>query len=389
MGTLTNIINDFGESKPLKNLKLGMCLQITKETSVFAICAKMLGAQIAICSANPLSTKDEIASFLDSQGISTYAWSNQTEKEFLWCQKMVLSHRPDIITDDGANLSKLIHSDKKYNSFKILGATEETTTGVTRLSELYNSGLLQYPAISVNNALTKFLFDNRYGTGQSTIDSFLQSANLLMASKRIVVVGYGWVGKGVSIRCKGMGSKVIVTEVDPVKALEAHMDGFEVMPMSQAAKIGNIFITCTGMTSVIRKEHILKMKDGVILCNEGHFDVEINLQDLSELTKRTRTVRKFLDEHLLKNGNRVFLMTNGRVSNLIAAEGNAPEVMAQSFLNQILSILYISKNHSSLPKKVISIPKEIDKKAALATLSFLKIRIDHLTPLQIDYMNSW
>ena len=273
MQILDNTIFRLKKSQPFKGITLGFCLQITKETAVLLKGVKELGANVAACCANPLTTQDEIAAFLALEGIHVYAWSYETKKEYDWCIEQVLNYKPNILTDDGGDLTARVHRDKKYESLKIFGATEETTTGVKRLKSLENNGLLRYPVIVVNDAYTKHLFDNRYGTGQSTVDGYLRAMNLLFASKRVVVVGYGWVGKEVAERCHGMGSKIIVTEVDPIKALEAHMDGFEVMPMSQAAKLGDIFVTCTGMTGVIRKEHILLMKDGAILGNVGHFDV--------------------------------------------------------------------------------------------------------------------
>ncbi|MSV33445.1 MAG: adenosylhomocysteinase, partial [Nitrosarchaeum sp.] len=273
MQILDNTINRFKKSKPLKGVTVGFCLHITKETSVLLMGAKELGATVACCGGNPLTTQDDIAAFLASQGIHVYAWHGQSVKEYDWCIDQVLNHKPTILTDDGADMNVKAHFDNRYKNMKILGATEETTAGVTRIRAVANQGKLRYPVILVNEAYTKHMFDNRYGTGQSTIDGYLRAMNLLMASKRVVVVGYGWVGRGVAARCHGMGSKVIVTEIDPVKALEAHMDGFEVMPMIQACKIGEIFVTCTGMTSVIRKEHILQMKNGAIMGNVGHFDV--------------------------------------------------------------------------------------------------------------------
>ena len=389
MQILDNTINRLKKSKPLKGITLGFCLHITKETSVLLMGAKELGATVACCGGNPLTTQDDIAAFLASQGINVYAWHGQSVKEYDWCIDQVLKHKPVILTDDGADMNVKAHFDKRFNSMKILGATEETTAGVTRIRAVENQGKLRYPVILVNEAYTKHMFDNRYGTGQSTIDGYLRAMNLLMASKRIVVVGYGWVGRGVATRCHGMGAKIIVTEVDPVKALEAHMDGFEVMPMAQATKIGDIFITCTGMTSVIRKEHILQMKEGAIMGNVGHFDVEIDSKFLLKESKSVRRVRPSLDECTLKNGKHVYLIGEGRLANLVAAEGHPPEVMAQSFSNQILSILYILKNHKNMENKIINVPKEIDQQVAIDALRAMNVKIDKLTPEQIKYMNSW
>jgi adenosylhomocysteinase len=389
MQILDNTINRYKKSKPLKGVTLGFCLHITKETSVLLIGAKELGATVACCGGNPLTTNDAIASFLVSQGIHVYAWHGQSVKDYDWCIDQVLKHKPTILTDDGADMNIKAHFDKRFKNLKILGATEETTAGVTRIRAVENQGKLRYPVILVNEAYTKHMFDNRYGTGQSTVDGYLRAMNLLLASKRVVVVGYGWVGRGVASRCHGMGSKIIVTEIDPIKALEAHMDGFEVMPMSKAAKIGDIFVTCTGMTSVIRKEHILQMKDGAILGNVGHFDVEIDSAFLLKKSKSVREVRPNLDECVLKNGKRVYLIGEGRLANLVAAEGHPPEVMAQSFSNQILSVLYILKNHKKMENKIIDVPEAIDKQVAVDALQAMNVKIDKLTAEQVKYASSW
>jgi len=389
MQILDNTINRFKKSKPLKGVTLGFCLHITKETSVLLMGAKELGATVACCGGNPLTTQDDIASFLASQGIHVYAWHGQSVKEYDWCIDQVLNHKPTILTDDGADMNVKAHFDDRYKNMKILGATEETTAGVTRIRAVEEKGKLRYPVILVNEAYTKHMFDNRYGTGQSTIDGYLRAMNLLMASKRVVVVGYGWVGRGVASRCHGMGSKVIVTEIDSIKALEAHMDGFEVMPMAQACKIGDIFITCTGMTSVIRKEHILQMKNGAVMGNVGHFDVEIDSKFLLHESKSVKRVRPNLDECTLKNGKYVYLIGEGRLANLVAAEGHPPEVMALSFSNQILSILYILKNHAKIGNKIINVPEEIDKQVAVDALNAMDVKIDKLTPEQVKYAHSW
>jgi len=345
MKILDQTINRLKKSRPLKGVTLGFCLHITKETSVLLIGAKELGAKVVACGGNPLTTQDDIAAFLASQGIHIYAWAGETAKEYDWCLQQVLNHKPQILTDDGSDLNIKAHFGKKSKSLKILGATEETTAGVNRIKAVEKKGKLRYPLIAVNDAHTKHMFDNRYGTGQSTIDGYLRAMNLMLASKRVVVLGYGWVGKGVSSRFQGMGAKVIVTEVDPLKALEAHMDGFDVMPMAKAALLGDIFITCTGMTSVIRKEHLLKMKDGAVVGNVGHFDVEVDANFLLKKSKSVKEIRPHLDECILKNGKKIYLIGKGRIANLVAAEGHPPEIMAQSFSNQLLSILYILKNH--------------------------------------------
>ena len=389
MQILDNTINRFKKSKPLKGITLGFCLHITKETSVLLMGAKELGATVACCGGNPLTTQDDIAAYLASQGIHVYSWHGQSVKDYDWCIDQVLKHKPSILTDDGADMNIKAHFDKRFKDMEILGATEETTAGVTRIRAVENQGKLRYPVILVNEAQTKHMFDNRYGTGQSTIDGYLRAMNLLMASKRVVVVGYGWVGRGVASRFHGMGSKVIVTEVDPVKGLEAHMDGFEVMPMSQAAKVGDMFVTCTGMTSVIRKEHILKMKNGAIMGNVGHFDVEIDSKFLLKSSKSVREVRPNLDECTLKNGKIVYLIGQGRLANLVAAEGHPPEVMAQSFSNQILSVLHILNNHSKMENKIIDVPEEIDKQVAVDALNAMDVKIDRLNSEQVKYANNW
>ena len=389
MKILDATINKLKKNKPLEGITLGFCLHITKETSVLLIGAKELGAKVAACGANPLTTQDNIAAYLASNGINIFAWNNQSNKEYNQCIEQVLGYKPNILTDDGADMNIKSHFDKKYNSLNIMGSTEETTAGVNRLKAIEQKGKLRYPVIAVNNAYTKHMFDNKYGTGQSTIDGYLRSMNLLFASKRVVVVGYGWVGKGVAMRCKGMGSKVIVTEINPIKALEAHMDGFDVMPMSKACKIGDIFITCTGMINVINKKHLENMKDGAIVGNVGHFDVEINTKFLLKESKSVNEVRPNLSECVLTNTKKIYLIGRGRVANLVAAEGHPPEVMAQSFSNQILSILYILKNHKTMKNIVGGVPSEIDRQIAINALHAMNINIDTLTKEQKNYMNDW
>lgn len=383
MQILTHAISRLKKSRPLRETTLGVCLQITKETSVLLMGLHELGAKVVCCAGNPLTTQDDIAAFLDSQGIQVFAWSDQSKSEYDWCQNMVLQHKPDIIVDDGGDLTIKAYKTK----LKILGATEETTTGITRYESLAKQGKLNHPIIAVNNARTKMLFDNQYGTGQSTIDGFLQAMNLLFASKRIVIAGYGWLGKGVAKRCQGMGAKCIITEVDQIKALEAHMDGFDVMQMSKAAKIGDVFITCTGMRDIITKQHILSMKDGAVLGNVGHFDVEIDAKFL--LSQKVRQVRPNLDECILPNHKKVYLVSKGRVANLIASEGHPPEIMALSFSNQLYSILYILKNHKKMKSRVYSVPREIDEQIALDALHSMDVTIDKLTQKQITYHTSW
>ncbi|ABK78013.1 S-adenosylhomocysteine hydrolase [Cenarchaeum symbiosum A] len=389
MEILDSTLGRLKRSMPLKGVTLGFCLHITKETAVLLIGAKELGARVAACSGNPLTTQDDVAAFLASRGIHIYAWAGQNPKEYDWCIDQVLSHGPSVITDDGADMNVKAHFDGRFSKMPILGSTEETTAGINRIRAMEKQGRLRYPVIAVNDADTKHMFDNRYGTGQSTIDGYLRSMNLLLASKRVVVAGYGWVGKGVAARCRGMGSRVMVTEVNPVRALEAHMEGYEVVPMSRAAPAGDIFITCTGMTGIIRKEHIDKMKDGAVMGNVGHFDVEIDTKYLLKKSRSVREIRPNLDECVLKNGRRVYLVGKGWLANLVAAEGHPPEVMAQSFSNQILAILHILNHHKKMENRLIPVPVEIDQSIARDALAAMGIRIDRLNAEQAKYGDSW
>ena len=372
-------------SQSLAGIRHGFCLHITKETSVLVMAVKSLGADVAICSANPLSAQDDIAAFLYDKGVNVYAWRGETESEYQQCIRSVLAFRPVLVTDDGGDLHSRAHQQKAKG---IAGGTEETTSGVKRLIALESAGRLLYPVIAVNNARTKYLFDNRYGTGQSTIDGILRATGILLAGKNVVVCGYGWVGKGVAARAKGMGAIVTVTEVDPIKAIEAKMDGFEVMPLLDAASVGDVFITCTGQTSVIRKEHFLKMKDAVILANAGHFDVEIDIESLYNISCYQPVQISPNIERFDVNGKRLFLLSNGRVVNLVAAEGHPPEVMALSFANQLLSILYIAKNHDRMEVKVHNVPEKIDQDVASYALDSMGIKIDQMIEEQRLYQHS-
>lgn len=389
MQILAKTVEKLEKSKPLHGVRVGFCLHITKETSVLAMGAKKLGANVSICAANPLSTQDDIAAFLASQGINVYAWRGETVQEYHDCIRSVIKDKPDVITDDGADTHTTLHKGKEFSNVNPMGGTEETTTGVVRLKALESDGLLRYPVIAVNNAYTKHLFDNRYGTGQSTIDGILRATSLLLAGKNFVVCGYGWVGKGVANRAKGLNAKVFVTEVDPVKALEAHMDGFTVIPIKEASKIGEIFVTATGQTGVIRGESIESMKDGAILANAGHFDVEVDIKYLKSNSKSKRLVRNNLEEYTLKSGKKVYLIGEGRIANLVAAEGHPPEVMALSFSNQLLSIIHIVKNHSKMAKAVHDVPREIDSQVAINSLEAMGVRIDKQTEEQVKYARSW
>jgi len=373
-------------SQPLAGFRLAFCLHITKETCVLVMAAKSLGADIAICSANPLTTQDDIAAFLYNKNICVYAWRGETESEYQRCIRKVLTFKPVIVTDDGGDLHIMAH---KQNIKGIAGGTEETTSGVKRLVVLEHTSKLLYPIIAVNNARTKYLFDNRYGTGQSTLDGILRATGILIAGKNVVVCGYGWVGKGVATRARGMGAIVIVTEIDPIKAIEAKMDGFEVMPMLDAAALGDIFITCTGQTCIIRKEHFLKMKDGAILANAGHFDVEIDTKSLYSISQCQPARINANTERFDVNGKKkLFLLSKGRVVNLVAAEGHPPEVMALSFANQLLSILYIARSYDRMDVKVHSVPEQIDQDVGSYALDSMGIKIDQMTVEQERYQHS-
>ena len=388
MPVLNQIAQRFSEEKPLKGLRIGACLHVTKETAVLVKTLAAGGAEVALCGSNPLSTQDEVAAALAKMGIKVYAWRGESRDEYYWCINRVIDHQPMITLDDGADLVSTIHSSRREALENIRGGTEETTTGVMRLRAMAEKGVLQYPIIAVNDAYTKYLFDNRYGTGQSSIDGILRATNILLAGKRFVVCGYGWCGRGLAIRARGMGANVIVTEVNPLRALEAVMDGFQVMPMSEAAAIGDIFVTATGNIAVIRGEHMLKMKDGAILANSGHFNVEISLPDLEEISVSKRTIRPNLEEYKLKNGRRIYLLAEGRLVNLASAEGHPSEVMDMSFSNQALCVEYLARNPRMEPK-VYRVPKEIDEMVAKLKLKSMSIEIDELTEEQKKYISSW
>ena len=387
MGIIEKIAAKNERVQPLAEMRLGICLHVTRETSVLAMAAKRLGAEIAICSANPLSVQDDVAAFLYDQGMHVYAWRGETRAQYLQCIRNVLAFRPLIVTDDGGDLHTAAHRNRKASG-TIMGGTEETTSGVKRLAALERSGKLLYPVIAVNNARTKYLFDNRHGTGQSTLDGILRATGILFAGKNVVVCGYGWVGKGVASRARGMGAAVTVTEVDPVRAIEARMDGFEVMKLSEAAPSGDVFVTCTGQTGVIRKEHFLKMKDGAILANAGHFDVEIDVESLYSLGGRRPVQVRPNVERITVRGKKLYLIAKGRVANLVAADGHPPEVMALSFANQLLSILHVAKNHDRLDAKVYDVPEKIDGQVARYALDAMGITIDEMTPEQRRYQDS-
>lgn len=381
MGILKKITEKVLKGQPLAGRRLGFCLHITKETSVLIMAAQELGAEIAACPANPLTTQDDIASFLCEKGVTVYAWRGQTDKEFRECLNKVIQFKPEIVTDDGAELHVQANNIKCQS---ILGGTEETTTGVTRLRALQGKNSLLYPVIGVNDASTKYLFDNRYGTGQSTIDGLMRATGVFMAGKHVIVCGYGWVGKGVASRASGMGAIVTVTEIDHTRALEASMDGFAVKRLLDVVESGDIFITCTGQTKVIRKEHFQKMKQGAILANAGHFDVEIDVEYLFKQDSNPVCVRANVSSFKI-DGKKIFLIGRGRVVNLVSGEGHAPEVMSLSFANQLLSILYLSKFHGKLKKRLLRVPRHIDRAIARYSTESMNIRIDKLTTEQKAY----
>jgi adenosylhomocysteinase len=388
MPVLSQIEQRFEKEKPLKGMTLGACLHVTKETAVLINTFTAAGAQIALCGSNPLSTQDEVAAALAEKGVSVYAWREQTNEEYYWCVNKTVNHAPDITLDDGADLVSTIHTKKKEALAKIKGGTEETTTGVLRLRQMEKNGALKYPIIAVNDAYTKHMFDNRYGTGQSTLDGILRATNILIAGKTFVVCGYGWCGRGLASRARGMGANVVVTEINPIRALEAVMEGFQVMPIAKAAELGDIFVTLTGDTSVIRGEHMQKMKTGSILANSGHFNVEIKIPDLEALAASKRTIRPNLDEYKLKDGRKLYLLGEGRLINLAAAEGHPSEVMDMSFADQALSVEYLAKN-PKLEPKVYDVPREIDESVASLKLKAIGTRIDTLTHEQKKYLSSW
>ena len=389
MPSLTRTIKKLENKKPLKGKKIAVCLHITKETSVLVIGLKRLGAEVYLAAANPLSTQDDIAAYLASQGINVFAWRGESPEEYQECVKKILRGNPDILLDDGADTHAIIHQDKEFKDLTLLGGAEETTTGIIRLMALEKSGNMRYPIIGVNNAFTKYLFDNRYGTGQSTMDGVLRATSLLIAGKKVVVCGYGWVGRGIAMRARGLGGLVTVTEVDPFRALEARMDGYEVMPIGEAAKIGDLFITATGQFHIIRGEHFSVMKDGAILANAGHFDVEIDVDTLESTKKKKSIVRKHVNEYLMKDGKKIYLVAEGRIANLVAAEGHPPEVMSLSFSNQLLSAVYLVEHSKEMEKKVNNVPIEIDRQVAINTLEALNINIDRPTKEQQKYGESW
>ncbi|MFP3192876.1 MAG: adenosylhomocysteinase [Thermoproteus sp.] len=408
MPVLMKIRSRFEREKPLAGLTIAASLHVTKETAVLARTLAAGGAKVVLIPSNPLSTQDEVAAALAEEGIGVYAWRGMNEREYYNAIGFAISHSPDLTMDDGADLTTSLHklahgladrtldyvaetaggADLAKIAGRIRGGTEETTTGVTRLRALHREGKLLYPIIAVNESYTKYLFDNRYGTGQSTWDGIMRATNALIAGKVVVVAGYGWVGRGIAARAKGLGARrVIVTEVSPIRALEALFDGFEVMPMSQAAEIGDVFITATGDIRVIDLDDILKMKDGAILANAGHFNVEVDVEGLERIARSRRTIRPYLDEYELPTGRKVYLVGEGRLANLVAAEGHPSEVMDMSFANQALAVEYLAKNRLEIG--VYKLPDELDVEVARLKLEAMGVEIDKLTEEQRKYISSW
>ncbi|MDE2179307.1 MAG: adenosylhomocysteinase [candidate division NC10 bacterium] len=390
MPVLQMIEERFEKEQPLRGIRVSACLHVTSETANLARALKAGGAEVRVCASNPLSTQDDVAAALVRHfEIPVFAIKGEDRETYYRHIADAIAHRPQITMDDGADTISVLHADRKDLLPGVIAGTEETTTGVIRLRSMERDGVLAYPIIAVNDADTKHLFDNRYGTGQSTIDGILRATNLLLAGRRFVVCGYGWCGRGVAMRARGMGANVIVTEVDPLKALEAVMDGYSVMPLDEAAQIGDLFVTLTGNLHVIREEHFQLMKDGAVVCNSGHFNVEIDLEALARLAKEKRTIREFVEEHVMPDGRRIIVLGEGRLINLVAAEGHPASVMDMSFANQALSAEYVVKRQGKLEKRVYRVPKEIDLQIAALKLTSVGIRIDTLTAEQRRYLESW
>jgi len=390
MPVLRQIADRFGSEKPLAGIRIAACCHVTTETANLAIALKAAGADAVLIASNPLSTQDDVAaSLVADHGISVFAIKGEDNATYHRHVEMALAHRPHIIVDDGSDVTTTLVLHHADQIPEIIGTTEETTTGLVRLNAMFRDGKLTFPAIAVNDAETKHFFDNRYGTGQSTLDGIIRATNILLAGKVIVVAGYGWCGKGVALRARGMGANVVVTEINPVAAIEAAMDGFRVMTMDEAAKIGDIFITVTGNKHVIRREHFETMKDGAIVANSGHFDLEIDLVSLNDLSDSSSFVRNFTQEYQLKTGKSIIVIGEGRLVNLAAAEGHPASVMDMSFANQALACEFLVKNKGNLPAGVVPIPKAIDQEIARLKLQAIGITIDTLTPEQVHYLNSW
>ncbi|MBI3610343.1 MAG: adenosylhomocysteinase [Nitrospirae bacterium] len=390
MPVLELVKKRFKKERPLKGLRLSACLHVTTETANLMTTLKAGGADVVVCASNPLSTQDDVAAALvEHHQIPVFAIKGEDHDTYYRHIQSALNHRPVITMDDGADLVSTIHSKRKDLLKEIVGGTEETTTGVIRLRSMAERGVLKFPIISVNDAETKHLFDNRYGTGQSTLDGILRATNRLVAGTVFVVSGYGWCGRGIAMRAKGLGADVVVTEISPLKAIEAVMDGYRVLPMAEAAKIGHFFVTVTGDINVVRREHFDVMKDGAVVCNSGHFNVEIDIPALEKMSKRKRLIREFVEEHTLPDGRRINLLGEGRLINLAAAEGHPASVMDMSFANQALSAEYLAEHSKKLERKVYPVPAAIDQEIARLKLKGMGIRIDQLTKEQEKYLASW
>jgi adenosylhomocysteinase len=390
MKVLQIIRKEFIKNQPLKGIRVSACLHVTAETANLMIALRDGGADVALCASNPLSTQDDVAaSLVRDYNIPVFAIKGEDNDSYYSHIMAAVDHKPQITMDDGADLVGVLHTKRKTELANVIGGTEETTTGVIRLRAMAKEGVLQYPIVAVNDADTKHLFDNRYGTGQSTIDGIIRATNFLLAGSKFVVAGYGWCGRGLASRARGAGAEVIVTEIDPTKALEAVMDGFRVMSMEEAAKLGDVFCTVTGNKNVLARQHFEAMKDGAIISNSGHFNVEIDIPSLEKLSSSKRTTRTFVDEYTMKDGRRINLLGEGRLINLAAAEGHPASVMDMSFADQALCCDYVVKNHASLEKKVYTVPVDLDKRVAKLKLESLGIKIDRLTSEQEEYLASW
>jgi len=380
---------EFAQARPLEGKTIAMCLHLEAKTAYLALTLQAAGARVVACASNPLSTQDDVVAALAENGVTVYAWHGATAEEYEMHLAKALDCCPDAIIDDGGDLVGMLHRDRLEQARQIIGGCEETTTGILRLKAMEEEGSLVFPMMAVNDAFMKYLFDNRYGTGQSVWDGIMRTTNLVVAGKTVVVAGYGWCGKGVSMRAKGLGARIIITEIDPIKANEAILDGFQVMPMQEAARLGDVFITVTGNINVIRREHLAVMKDNAILANAGHFDVEISKPDLQALATSTRVLKNNIEEFVLEDGRKLYLLAEGRLVNLAAGDGHPAEVMDLSFSLQALSLLYLIENRSRLAPGVYNVPAEIDRKVARLRLKALNIEIDELTPEQSAYLASW
>jgi adenosylhomocysteinase len=390
MPVLRLIRERFEREKPLRDLRISACLHVTSETANLMLALQAGGADIALCASNPLSTNDAVAAALaQTYGIKTYAIRGEDNDTYYQHISAALDHEPNLTMDDGADLVSMLHRERTGSLANVIGGTEETTTGVIRLRAMADAGVLRYPIVAVNEADTKHMFDNRYGTGQSTLDGVIRATNVLLAGKTLVVAGYGWCGRGLASRAKGHGADVVVTEVDAVRALEAAMDGFRVLPMAEAAQVGDIFITVTGDVNVVDRAHFERMKDGAIVANSGHFNSEINLKALDEMAQDVREVRPLVHQYRLADGRRLHILAEGRLVNLAAAEGHPAAVMDMSFANQALCSEYVAANHSELERRVYDVPKDIDSEVARLKLQAMGISIDTLTEEQLRYLQSW